>query len=355
MEKKKLFHTLLEKAVNAGASDLHLTKGVPPVLRINGELIMMNSDPLNPELIKQIIYSMLNENQKAKFEQELELCYSLTIEDIGYFRVTIYYHRGDVEAAIRIGMSEAKSIKELGLPPVMMDLTRKPNGLILITGATGHGKTTTLNALIDFVNKDRRCKIITVEDPVEYMHKNNKSIIIQQELHTDTKTFHQALRHILRQNPDIIGIGEMRDIETISAAVTAAETGHLVISTLHTNDCSQTISRIIDVFPSHHQEQIRLQLSAALVCIINQRLLPQADKKGRVLAYEFMMATDAVRNYIRENKLHMLINAIISGRNFGMIPMDEMIKSYYQKAIISYDTAISNMRDPKALKNNQGN
>ena len=349
MEKKKIFHALLKKAIQAGASDLHLTKGVPPVLRISGELITINSEPLNPELIKQIIFSALNEDQKLKFEQELELCYSLTIEELGYFRITLYYHKGTPEAAIRIGVSELKTSQELGLPAQLMELSRKPNGLILITGATGQGKTTTLNAVIDFINKDRRCKIITVEDPIEYIHKNNKSIIVQQELYSDVRSFHQALRNILRQNPDIIGIGEMRDTETISAAVTAAETGHLVISTLHTNDCAQTVSRIIDVFPSHQQEQIRLQLSASLVCILNQRLLPQTDKKNRLLVYEFLVATDAVRNYIRENKMHMFQNVILSGRNLGMMLMDEMIKSYYHKALISYDTAISNMKEAKNL------
>ncbi|MBF0227381.1 MAG: PilT/PilU family type 4a pilus ATPase [Desulfobacterales bacterium] len=342
---------LLKKAVKAEASDLHLTTGAPPILRIHGELIIIeDEEPLTNETNKELIYSILNETQKNKALEDLELCFSLNILDLGYFRITIYFQRGMIEASIRIGMVEAKTIKELELPLLLSDMVRRPNGIILITGATGQGKTTTFYALIDFINKDRRCKIITVEDPVEYVHKNIKSIVVQQELYLDTKSFDNAIRHILRQNPDIIGVGEMRDLETISAAITAAETGHLVIATLHTNDCAQTINRIIDVFPSHQQDQIRTQLASTLNCIINQKLLPRVDKKGRVLAYEFLIANDAVRTIIRDNKLQMINNTIQTARNQGMVTLDEMIKNFYQKGMITYDTAIANAKDLKSFK-----
>jgi twitching motility protein PilT len=341
---------LLEKAVKAGASDLHLTTGAPPFLRVNGEIILMDAEPLSPLHTKRLIYGILNENQRQKIEKDLELCFSMNLSELGYFRVNVYYQRGNIEAAVRIGMLEMKSFEELGLPEVLMDMVRRPHGLLLITGPTGQGKTTTFNALIDFINRERRCKIITVEDPVEYVHRNIRSIVVQQELNTDTKSFHRALIHILRQDPDMIGVGEMRDLETISATMTAAETGHLVIATLHTNDCTQTMHRIVDVFPPHQQEQVRVQLAASLVGIINQKLLPRVDKKGRVLAYESLTATDAVRNLIRENKLQHVYSTIMTGREFGMLTMDETIKNFYQKGIISYDTARSNLRDPRAIE-----
>jgi twitching motility protein PilT len=246
-------------------------------------------------------------------------------------------------------MLEMKPIEELGLSPTLGELTRRPNGLILITGPTGHGKTTTFNALIDFINRERRCKIITIEDPVEYLHRNIRSIVVQQELYTDCLSIHGALIHILRQDPDIIGVGEMREIETISGAITAAETGHLVLATLHTNDCAQTIHRIVDVFPPSRQEQIRVQVSASLVAIFNQKLLPQADRAGRIPVYELLVANEAVRNLIRENKVHQLQNIIQTGKTLGMSTMDEHIRDFYQQGIITYDTALSNVKDPRII------
>ena len=338
---------LLEKAVALQASDLHLTTGAPPFIRLHGEIILMDEPVLTPELNSRLICGLLTDTQKRKVEQDLELCFSLNLPELGYFRVNVYFQRGNLEAAIRIGMVEIKSIEELGLPPVLRELVRRPTGLILVTGPTGQGKTTTFNAVIDCINQEERCKIITIEDPVEYIHRNVRSIIVQQEVYTDAKSFHRALVHILRQDPDIIGVGEMRDLETISAAVTAAETGHLVIATLHTNDCAQTIHRIVDVFPPHQQEQIRVQLASTLIAVINQRLLPRLDKQSRVLAYELMIATEAVRNLIRENKLQMLHNVIQTGKREGMVMLDEMLKDYYDRGVISYDTFMSNVKDAK--------
>jgi twitching motility protein PilT len=341
---------LLEKAVKAGASDLHLTTGAPPFLRVNGEIILMNEEALTAEINKKMIYSLLNEVQVKKLEQDLQLCFSLSVPQLGYFRVNPYFHRGRVEAAVRVGMLEVKTLEQLGLPPILGEAIRKPNGLVLITGPTGQGKTTTFNALINVINREKRCKIITVEDPVEYVHRNIRSIVVQQELYTDTRSFHQAVIHILRQNPDIIGIGEMRDLETTAAALTAAETGHLVIATLHTNDCSQTVHRIVDMFPPHQQEQIRVQLAACLIIIINQKLLPRADKKGRILVYEILVSNDAVRNIIRENKLQQLQIAMATGKAIGMVEMDETIRNFYQRGLITYDTALSNARDQRKIE-----
>ncbi|OGL47337.1 MAG: type IV pili twitching motility protein PilT, partial [Candidatus Schekmanbacteria bacterium RBG_13_48_7] len=235
MDVKSGIIRLLAKAMANEASDLHLINKAPPFLRVHGEIILMDEEPLNPEQNKKMIYSLLNEVQKKKFEDEWELCVSCNIPDVGYFRINVYLHKGMVEASIRLGMTELKTFEELGIPEQMKELIQKPIGLLLVTGPTGQGKTTTFNSLINFINRDRRCKIITVEDPVEYLHKNVKSVIVQQQVHSDTKSFHQAIIHILRQDPDIIGIGEMRDLETISTAITAAETGHLVLATLHTN------------------------------------------------------------------------------------------------------------------------
>ena len=341
---------LLTQAIAAGASDLHLTAGAPPLLRVHGGIELMDADALQSEDIKALVYPLLNDAQIESLEDKLELCFSLSVLEQGYFRVNLYYHRGAVEAAIRIGLIEPKSADELGLPAALMEMTRRPNGLILIAGATGQGKTTTFNTMIDFVNRERRCKINTVEDPVEYQHKNLRSIVVQQELFTDTWAFDSALRHILRQDPDIIGVGEMRDLETIRAAVTAAETGHLVIATLHTSDAAQTVHRIVDVFPPDQQAQIRIQLADSLVGIINQNLLPRADIPGRVLAYELLIANEAVRNLIRENKLNQLVNVITTGRRDGMVVVDDMIRDYYEQGVITYDTALTAVQNPKAFQ-----
>ncbi len=343
-------YELLKSAREANASDLHLVTGTPPFLRVNGEIIIMDYESLTPDKIKSLLMEIIREDLMKKFEVEKELCISFSKPDIGYFRISLYYHRGNMEAAIRLGISEIKSFEELGLPPTLMELSRKVSGLLLITGAAGMGKTTTFNAIIDFVNRERRCKIITIEDPVEYIHKPKKSIIVQQEAYTDAKSFSRALIHILRQNPDIIGVGEMRDLETISTTLTAAETGHLVIATLHTIDAASSIDRIIDVFPPHQQEQIRFQLASVLLAVICQRLLPRADKKGRVLATEVLIANEAVRNVIKEKKTVQIDNIIKTSSAQHMQCMDDIIKDLYLRGVITYDTAISASKNVKIFE-----
>jgi twitching motility protein PilT len=341
---------LLGKAIELKASDLHLVTGLPPVVRIHGDIKTLSEPIMTQQSLFDLIYCVLTEEQKKKFESEWQLCFSLTFEDLGYFRVNVYYHRRRVEAAIRIGSLTMRSLEDLGLPEIAIKMASSPNGILLITGPTGVGKTTTFNSIIDRINRERRTKIITVEDPIEYVHRNYKSIIIQQEVQIDVKSFATALIHILRQDPDVIGIGEMRDLETISTALTAAETGHLVIATLHTNDASRTVNRIIDVFPAHAKSQVRTQLSSSLVGIISQQLLPRIDGNGRVLACEILVATEAVRNVIREDKIQTLPNVILTGQKHGMQLMDKSLLNLYQQGIISYDTAISKVSDLKMFK-----
>lgn len=344
------FYNLLETARKANASDLHLVSDTPPFIRVNGEIIIMDYEILTPVKIRSMLMEVIREEQMKRFEIDRELCLAFALPNIGYFRVSLYYHRGNIEAAVRLGILEIKSFEELGLPPIIVELSRKVSGLLLITGATGMGKTTTFNAIIDFINKERRCKIITIEDPVEYIHTPIKSIIVQQEAYTDAKSFSRALVHILRQNPDIIGVGEMRDLETISTTLTAAETGHLVIATLHTIDAASSVDRIIDVFPPHQQEQIRYQLASVLLAVICQRLLPRADKKGRVLATEVLIANDAIRNVIKDKKTNQIDNIIRTNAAQHMQSMDESIKDLYLKGIITYDNAISAAKNPKIFE-----
>ncbi len=341
---------LLSEGIRHKASDLHLMVGVPPVLRVDGEVIVGNGDPLTVADVEGLILSTLSEEKRTKLEQDLQLCYSLKLPDIGYFRVSIYYEQGEIGAAIRLGITELRSLEELGLPPIVAEAVRKPSGLILITGPTGSGKTTTLNSMIDLINRDRRCKIIMVEDPIEYVHPNKRSIIVQQEVYTDTHSFQQAIVHILRQDPDVIALGEMRDLETISTALTAAETGHLVISTLHTPDAVQTVDRIIDVFPSSQQNQVRMQLANCLEVVISQQLLSRIDRPGRVLAAEVMIANPAVRNIIRESKTQSLYNVITTGHSQQMRALDTCLKDLYQQGIITYDEAVTHAKFPNDFR-----
>jgi len=343
------FHDLLIQARDSGASDLHLVTGTPPFIRINGEIIIMDYESLTAPKIHSLIMEVINPDQMKRFEHDKELCLAFSLPGVGYFRVSLYYQRGCMEAAIRLGILEVKSFDELGLPPILVELSRKTSGLLLITGATGMGKTTTFNAIIDFINRERRCKIITIEDPVEYIHTSKKSIIVQQEAYTDAKSFSRALVHILRQNPDIIGVGEMRDLETISTTLTAAETGHLVIATLHTIDSASSVDRIIDVFPPHQQEQIRYQLASVLVGVICQRLMPRADKKGRIVACEVMISNDAVKNLIKDKKTIQLDNIIRTSSSQHMQSMDEVLKDLYIKGLITYDIALSTAKNPRIL------
>ena len=340
---------LMQIARSMTASDLHLITGVSPAMRINGEIILMNRPPMQAEELREMVDGILNEDQKAHLKQQWELCFSLFDADRARARVTIYYHAGNPEVSVRLCTFNIPDSFTLGLPNVIDELARKPNGLILIAGATGSGKTTTLSYMVDLINRERRCKIVMIEDPVEYVHRPQKALIVQQEVHTDTHSFPRALIHVLRQNPDVIVIGEMRELEAISTALTAAETGHLVLATMHSPSVSHALERIVGVFEGSAQRQIILQLSNALQGIIAQELLPAADRTRRVLAYELIVANGAVRNLIRENNLHQLENTIQTGRKEGMTLMDNCLYDLYCKALITYDTALSRARHPDQI------
>jgi len=344
--------TLLKITMEANASDLHLTENTPPVLRIDGKLRMIKDfPPLSREDSKKLIYSILNDMQKEIFEREKELDFSLALPGMDRFRVNVHIQRGSVEAAFRRIPSRIPSMEELGLPYIVKDLARKPNGLVLVTGPTGMGKTTTLASMVDLINEERACIIISIEDPIEFVHKNKKSIIKQREVYSDTKSFAEALKRALRQDPDVIVVGEMRDLETISTALTAAETGHLVLATLHTPDAPQTVQRIIDVFPPHQQQQVRLQLADCLQGVISQLLLPKASGEGRVLATEIMIGSPGIRNLIREQEIEQIPTLIQTGAQYGMKTMDKSLKELYQKGLIDYETAISKAKNIQEFKN----
>jgi twitching motility protein PilT len=336
------------------ASDVHLVRGVAPLYRINGEIRPIDGPPLDADGLKAMVGELLSDHQKKRLEEQWQLCFSLTWEGVGRFRASIYMHGGIPEMAIRICEPRVRTREELGLPAIVQELTRKPHGLILVTGPTGVGKTTTLNYMIDLINQERRAKIITIEDPIEYVHENRKSVIVQQEVMTDVKSFREALVHVLRQDPDVVIIGEMRDLETIETALIAAETGHLVMATLHTPDSVQTIQRIYSVFPSSQQNAITVQLSNSLQAIVSQKLLPRADGKGRLVACEVCVATQAVRNHVREQEPHHLYSEMQTGRKHQMQTMDQSLLELYQKGEITYDLALSNAREPAAMKHKVG-
>ena len=341
---------LLSLAVSRRASDLHLTVNTPPVLRIDGSLVLTDQEPLSSDALKKMIYSALSDFQKEKFEKERELDFSLALSGLDRFRVNVHIQRGSVEAAFRRIPLFVPQIEDLGLPSIVNELARRPNGLVLLTGPTGSGKTTTLAAMIDLINTERSALIVSVEDPIEYIHQNKKSIIKQREVFSDTNSFADALKRCLRQDPNVIVVGEMRDLETISTALTAAETGHLVLATLHTPDAPQTIERIIDVFPSHQQQQVKLQLSSCLQGVVSQLLLSRAEGEGRVLATEIMVATPGVRNLIREQAIEQIPTAIQTGSQFGMRTMDRSLKDLYQAGVITYEAALSKVKSPEEFK-----
>ncbi len=340
---------LLAAAAEFDASDLHLVAGVPPAFRVNGEIIIADEDVVAEEELVAVADGLLNEQQKKKFDHEWELCISLLHKKAGRVRATFYRRNGTPEVSFRFCGERIATREQLGLPEKIDELARRPNGLVLITGATGAGKTTTLNYMVDLINSERRCKIITIEDPIEFVHANKRAIVVQQEVLTDVRSFNRALTHVLRQDPDVIVVGEMRDFETISTAVTAAETGHLVLATLHSPNVSHALERIVGVFEGSAQRQIILQLSNALQGIIAQELLPAADRTRRVLAYELVVANGAVRNLIRENQLHLLENTIQTGRKEGMTLMDNCLYDLYCKCLITYDTALSRARHPEHI------
>jgi twitching motility protein PilT len=345
---------LLASAGEFDASDLHLVAGVPPAYRVNGEIIIADEDALSEEEVASMAYSLLNEQQRVKFDQEWELCISLLHSAAGRVRATFYRRNGHPEMSFRFCGDRVASREELGLPQKLDDLARRPNGLVLITGPTGAGKTTTLNYLVDLINSERRCKIVTIEDPIEFVHENKRAIVVQQEVLSDVHSFNHALIHVLRQDPDVIVVGEMRDFEAISTALTAAETGHLVLATMHSPSVLHALERIVGVFEGSAQRQIVLQLSSALQGIIAQELLPASDRTRRVLAYELVVASSAVRNLIRENQLHQLENTIQTGRKEGMLLMDDCLYDLYCKCLITYDTALSRARHPERIIQRKG-
>lgn len=331
---------LVNIATSKNASDIHITVGIPPVFRINGQLLNYGEEKLKPDDTKTLVYETLSEDLIKKLEENGEVDTSFSSPGVGRYRVNAYKQRGSYGMALRIIPLEIPSIEDLGLPGIVKDLARLPRGLILVTGPTGSGKSTTLATMINQINNERRCHILTLEDPIEYLHRHNQSIVNQREIGTDSKSFAASLRAALRQDPDVILVGEMRDLETISIALTAAETGHLVLSTLHTNGAAKTIDRIIDVFPPHQQQQVRVQFSSAIQAIISQQLLPKADESGRVAAFEVMVATPAIRNLIREEKIHQIDTAIQTGAKYQMQTMDNSLLELYKKGLITKDIAL---------------
>ncbi len=341
---------LLRLMVQKNASDLHISVYSPPHLRIDEKLVPTEYAPLTPDESKRLTYSMLKPQQIEKFERGLELDVSFGIEELGRFRVNTFLQRGVVGAAVRLLPLHIMSFEECGLPiKVVNDLCKKPKGLVLVTGATGSGKSTTLAAMVDKINLERNCHIVIIEDPIEYVHKNKKALVDQREVGADTQSFAQALKHILRQDPNVILIGEMRDLETIEAALNIAETGHLVLSTLHTSDAVQTINRIIDVFPAYKQQQVRIQLSFVLLGVLAQQLIPRATGRGRALATEILIATPAVRSLIREAKTHQLYSVIQTSQKEGMKTMNLSLFELYSHRLVTYDDAISRSTDPEDL------
>ena len=379
---------LLRQTVEAKASDLHLTVGVPPMIRVWGKLQPTSHAVLTPEDTFQLAYSMLNTFQKQKFEKNWELDLSYAVTGLGRFRVNVYRQRGSVGVASRVISENIPSVDELNIPMVMKDLCRLPRGLILVTGPTGHGKSTSLASMVDFINTERAAHIVTIEDPIEYVHVHKKSIVNQRELGFDTQTFPNALRAVLREDPNVIMVGEMRDLETISAALTIAETGHLVFATLHTANAAQSVDRIIDVFPPHQQQQIRVQLASVLEAVISQQLLPNMqfmagrserrtvaaavgvsaarssstggdgkrtrwptlEEVGRVPAVEIMIATPAIRNLIREAKSHQIHTSIQTGAQFGMQTMDQSLFALYTRRLVTLENALARAIFPDELR-----
>jgi twitching motility protein PilT len=338
---------LLRMVVQRDASDLHLRAGEPPILRIHGDLRRTDLPRLTAEDVKNLLYAILNEERRQRFERDKELDLSYEVPGLARFRVNMFWQQRCVGAALRLIPFRIRTIDELLMPPAVKDLCMRPRGLLLVTGPTGSGKSTSLAAMIDHINTHKRCHIMTIEDPIEYMHHDKLSIINQRELGVDTHSFADALRHVMRQNPDVILVGEMRDLETIHLAITAAETGHLVMSTVHTQDAPQTIDRIVDVFPPEQQQQIRMQLSVVLVGVLSQTLLPNAQGTGRVAAFELMVATPSVRNLIREGKTHQLYMDIQTGAEYGMQTLDSCLLNLVRKGLVDFEDAIAKSSNPR--------
>jgi len=344
------YNKLLKMMVEKNASDLHITAGSPVQLRIHEKLVSVDDHALSPEDSKTLCYSMLSAEHIKKFESDLELDIAIGVPSLARFRINIYKQRDTLSAAIRLIPYSIWNFEQCGLPTqTVINLCKKPKGLVLITGATGSGKSTTLASMIDWINKDRPCHIITIEDPIEFVHENKKAMISQREIFSDTHSFPGALKHILRQDPNVILIGEMRDLETVESALVIAETGHLVFATLHTSDCAQTINRVIDVFPAHQQQQIRTQLAFVLMGILSQQLIPKISGKGRILAIEVLIATPAIRSLIRESKAHQIYSTMQTSQREGMKTMNQSLYELYQNKQISYDEAYARTTDVEDL------
>ena len=349
-----LIEELLEDAVGQGASDIHISANLPPVFRIDGKLIRTNHEMLTAENVETLIFPILNNEQRRKLEQDWELDLSYGIHGLGRFRVNVYKNNNTYAAAFRTINTTCPTFESLGLPPIVRKITERPRGLILVTGPTGSGKSTTLASMIDYINENRNEHILTIEDPVEFVHKSKQSVVHQRELGQDTRSFANALKSALREDPDIILVDELRDLETISLAITAAETGHLVMGTLHTSSASQTIDRIIDVFPQGQQQQIRIMLSNSLCAVFSQTLLPKltetGEKKGRVMALEVMVVNGAIANLIREGKTSQMYSAIQTGAQHGMQTLETSLANLYKKNLISAEDALAKTSRPDELR-----
>jgi twitching motility protein PilT len=344
-------HQLLKAMLDKGASDLHITTGSPPQLRIDGDLVPLRTDALTPVDTKQLCYSILTDAQKLRFEEDQELDLSFGVKSLARFRANVFMQRGAVAGAFRLVPFNIIPLEELGLPPVVSELCERPRGLILVCGSTGSGKSTTLASMIDRINTRHRAHIVTIEDPIEYLHPHKSSLINQREIGSDSQSFKRALKYILRQDPDVVLIGEMRDLETIEAALTIAETGHLALATLHTNSAIQSINRVIDVFPPHQQAQVRAVLSFVLEGVLCQTLIPRATGSGRVLASEVMIPNAAIRNLIREDKLHQVYSQMQIGQaKFGMQTMNQCLLDLFVKRMITLEEAIGRSSDVDELK-----
>ena len=352
-------HQLLKTLVESNGSDLHITTNSPPQIRVDGKLTPLDHPPLNQVDTKQLCYSVLTEAQKHKFEETNELDLSFGVKGLSRFRGNVFVQRGAVAGVFRVIPYKILSFEELGLPPVVVELAAKPRGLILVTGPTGSGKSTTLASIIDYINMNRHEHIVTIEDPIEYIHPHKGCLVNQREVGADTHGFKNALKSVLRQDPDVVLVGELRDLETIEAALTLSETGHLCLATLHTNSCAQTINRVVDVFPPYQQTQIRAQLSFVLEGVMSQTLIPRMNARGRVMSLEIMVPNAAIRNLIREDKIHQIYSQMQVGQDkFGMQTMNQSLFSLYQKRLISLEDAMGRSQDPEEFKqmlNNQAN
>jgi twitching motility protein PilT len=348
------FADVLLEVMERSASDLHLTAGSPPMIRHHGRLHALDYAPLTPQTTREVVYSILTNDQRQKLETDWQIDLAYSIPGKARFRVNAYFQRASISAALRLIPHEMPKLGSLGLPPVLEDFTKKPRGFVLVTGPTGSGKSTSLAAMLDLINETRHEHILTIEDPIEFLHRHKKCIVNQRELGADAQSFGLGLKAALRQDPDVILVGEMRDLETISTALTAAETGHLVFATLHTQDTAQTVDRVVDVFPPEQQQQVRVQLSVALQGIVTQQLLPTADGQGRCCATEVLVPTPAVRNLIREGKTHQIYSALQTGGQFGMQTMDASLAQLVRQHKISRELAESRSSAPEELRRLMG-